>query len=330
MLSGYPQAAELNDGGKVAFDPVSREFWLDPSQDVIEDLQNRNASRRHQAEQALKYAHQPALTKAGKRILIEANVGSLADAQLAAEAGAEGFGILRTELLFATQPTPPSVELQLENYLAIGKLVDGACTIRTWDAGADKPLPFIKHISEPNPALGERGIRAMARRPDIFTDQLRAILLAGKEIPVKILLPMVTDPAEVAWTRKLLAELHQEITAPKVPVGIMIEVPSAAIRAKDFAELVDFVSLGTNDLTQYVQAADRTNPKVSALAKQNSPAVLDLVAKVCRDLPNTPVAVCGDLASDEEVVATLIEYGVSELSVLPTMVGNIKQAVRNS
>lgn len=145
---------------------------------------------------------------------------------------------------------------------------------------------------------------------------------------MRVLLPMVSGPDEVRWARGLLEEVRAEMGAPRVPVGIMVEVPAAAIRARDFAGLVDFVSVGTNDLAQYVLAADRTDPDVGELASQEDPAVLDLVAWVCESLPKVPVGVCGDLAEQPGYAARLIELGVSSLSVPPLHIPEVKQAVR--
>ncbi|GAA2178826.1 phosphoenolpyruvate--protein phosphotransferase [Brooklawnia cerclae] len=330
VLAGYPSAESLGDGVLVAFDPVTRQLWVDPDDDVVAGLGGINEERFQESEQAHARAQEPAVTTTGIRIRVGANVSSLADAERGAEEGAEGSGIVRSEILFSAATTAPTADEQAEVYTRIGQALNGPITLRTWDPADDKPLPFLPHDPVTNPALGERGIRVMRRAPEVFREQLRAILLTASRTPVRLMLPMVTTVDEVVWARGLVDELRAEIDAPHVPIGMMVEVPGAAIRAADFAGVVDFVSIGTNDLTQYTQAADRGNPAVCDLARQDSPAILDLVAWTCKALPGIPVAVCGDLASDPTATARLIGFGVSELSVRPPIVAEIKQAVRVS
>lgn len=328
VLTGFPDADRFPDGQLVAFDPVTRELWPDPDQDLRDELDRRNEARSTSAVHAQHHAHEPAVTRAGVRIQVEANVSSVEDAVTGAREGAEGSGVVRTEVLFANRADAPSVEEQAEVFVQIGEALDGPVTIRAWDPAADKPLPFLHQAPEDNPALGSRGIRAMRHHPELFANQLRAILIASRTIEARLLLPMVTSPDEVLWARQVLDRVRLEVAGPPMPVGVMIEVPAAAIRAADFAPIVDFVSMGTNDLSQYTQAADRTNAAVRELARQDAPAVLDLVAMTCRALPAIPIAVCGDLASDPSATQTLIGLGVRELSVRPRMVAEIKQAVR--
>lgn len=328
ILTGRPDAEKIPDGAVVAFDPVTRELWPQVSDELRYELAERNRKRIRDAEQARSRAGEPALTRDGRRIMVEANVGSLDDAIVGAREGAEGSGVVRTEVLFGAAPAAPTVGEQADLLTRIGRALNGPITVRSWDPSGDKPMAFVPHNYEDNPALGERGIRLMRRAPELFADQVRAMLLAAREVEVRLLLPMVTTPDEVIWARSLLEQVRAELQAPAIPLGIMVEVPAAAIRAADFAGLVDYVSIGTNDLSQYTQAADRTNAAVRDLARQDAPAVLDLIRATCEGLPGVPVAVCGDLASDPSATATLVGYGVTELSVRPRMVAEIKQAVR--
>ncbi|MHB1010848.1 MAG: putative PEP-binding protein, partial [Propionibacteriaceae bacterium] len=212
----------------------------------------------------------------------------------------------------------------------IGRALGGPITVRTWDPGGDKPLPFLETAGEANPMLGERGRRAMRRYPEIFAEQLRAIVEAAREVPVRVMFPMVTEPLEVAWARSVLADVLVETPdPPHVEVGIMVEVPAAALRADELAPLVDFASIGTNDLAQYTTAVDRGNARVAHLAQPNS-AIWALVFMTCQAFGEKPVAVCGDLASDTELTATLVGLGVRELSVRPPLVGLVKEAVRKA
>ncbi|MGL5249184.1 MAG: putative PEP-binding protein, partial [Brooklawnia sp.] len=328
ILTGRPDAEKIPDGALVAFDPVTRELWLDVTPELRAEFDQRNHARVADAEQARSRAHEPALTTGGRRILVEANVGSLADAIVAAREGAEGSGVVRTEVLFGASPTAPTIEEQTDLLVRVGHAIGGPITVRSWDPAGDKPMAFLPHAVEDNPALGERGIRLMRRLPELFADQMRAVLLASRQVEVRLMLPMVTVCDEVVWARSIFEQVRAELDAPPIPLGMMVEVPAAAIRAADFAGLVDFVSIGTNDLSQYTQAADRTNGTVRDLARQDAPAVLDLVRATCEGLHGVPIAVCGDLASDPSATATLIGFGVTELSVRPRMVAEIKQAVR--
>ena len=328
VLAGRRDAEKIPDGRMVAFDPIARKLWIDPDVGLVAELDRRNRLRAVAAEQAQVLAHEPALTSGGRRIVVGANVGSLDDALAAAQHGAEGSGVVRTEVLFAAATTAPTAQEQADLFIRIGQAMGGPIAIRTWDPASDKPLAFIPHTHEDNPALGQRGIRAMRGCPELLRDQLRAVLLAAQQIEVKLLLPMVTSPDEVVWTRGMLDEVAAELKVPSVPLGIMVEVPAAALRAADFAHLVDFVSIGTNDLSQYVYAADRNNAAVHDLARQDAPAVLDLIAATCRALPGLSVTVCGDLASEPAATATLIGLGVTQLSVRPRMVAEVTQAVR--
>ncbi len=331
VLAGRADARGLREGQVVAFDPVTRELWIDPTPDLQAELAQRNRERAAAEASAQARAHDPAFTLEGDRILVEANVSSLADAYSAARCGAEGSGVVRTEIIFAARPSAPSAEEQAEVYLEIGRaLRGGPLSIRTWDAGGDKPLAFLPIANEANPALGERGIRTMRRARRLFADQLRGIALAARQTPVRVMFPMVTHAHEVVWARQVLDEVLAEMGPVRLPVGIMIEVPAAALRVGEFAGLVDFVSIGTNDLAQYALASDRTNAAVADLAPLDDPAVWRLIELTCQGLPGVPMAVCGNLASEPAAAERLIAMGVTELSVRPPLVPQVKQAVRRA
>nr|NLI50392.1 phosphoenolpyruvate--protein phosphotransferase [Propionibacterium sp.] len=330
VLAGRAEAGSLRSGTVVAFDPVSHELWIAPSPDRLQELQARNRGRTEAAASALEHAHEPALTRDGHRILVEANVSSIADAQSGARFGADGSGVVRTEILFGARTQPPTAEEQAEVYVTLGRTLGGPLSIRTWDAGGDKPLAFLPIAREANPALGARGLRALREHPELLAEQLRGIALAARETPVRVLFPMVTRPDELVWARSVLAEVLAALGPVDLPVGMMVEVPAAALRAADFRPLLNFASIGTNDLAQYTLASDRTNASVAGLTSHDDPAVWDLIALTCRGLAGIPVAVCGDLASEPETTQRLIRLGVTELSVRPPMVPLVKQAVRRS
>lgn len=329
VLTGHREAAGLPEGSIVAFDPVTDELWINPDERVRREIARRNERRAAAAELARSMATQPALTMSGQHIEILCNVGSMDDVEKAAAEGADGIGMVRTELLYAAHTKPPSVAEQAETYTAISRLMgDRPVVIRVWDPAADKPVAFLPGRREANPALGERGMRAMRRHSEAFADQLRAVARASREANLKVLLPMVTSVGEVLWARQVLVQMCREEGVPQVPLGIMVEVPAAAITSRAFASIINFATIGTNDLCQYAQAADRNNVRVRELARQDAPAVLDLVSMTTSGLPGVPVGVCGDLASDPTATSRLVNRGVSQLSVRPGMVAEIKQAVR--
>jgi phosphocarrier protein FPr len=329
VLTGWSAAADLVSGTTIAVDAAARRLWVSPSDEDLAEIARLAEARDDEAKAAAAASHDEARTASGTLVLVEANIASRADAKAAAAAGADGSGLVRTELLFADCPHPggPTEDDQARLFVEIGRLLGRTITIRTWDPGGDKPLPFLAQAPETNPMLGERGIRAMQRREDLFRTQLRAVALAAKEIDVRVMFPMVTEPDEIVWARTILDEVVSELGGG-FDVGMMIEVPAAAVRAVDFVPLVDFVSIGTNDLTQYATASDRGNGVVSHLARAESPAVLDLIALVGTAFAGKPVAVCGDLASNPDLTAALVSRGVTELSVRPPLVGLVKAAVR--
>jgi phosphocarrier protein FPr len=272
------------------------------------------------------------VTTDGTTVHVLANVTSVADAAAAVAMGAEGSGLVRTEVLFGGKRSAPTVDEQLDEFLAIGAAFAGSpITIRTWDVGGDKPLAYQPQPHEANPFLGERGLRLSRRDPATLHDQLVAVCRAAQETAVKVMFPMVTTVAEVDWA---LGELERAAAAvggrpDTLQVGIMIEVPAAALRSRWLADKLDFVSIGTNDLTQYTLAAERGNGAVAALADSLDPAVLALIAKVGAEVPgHVEVAVCGDLASQPMATELLVGCGVHELSVVAPAVPGVKERVR--
>lgn len=328
ILTGASQAADIPEGTTVAFDPVSGELLIDPDADQLDALAATQQERDADAIEGARRSHDPAITSSGVHIKVEANISSLQDAVTAMNYGAEGSGLVRTEVLFADWRTAPTAEEQAEAFIAIGKAMDGApITIRTWDPGGDKPLAFLPQDPEANPMLGERGIRAMRRNSELFDEQLRGILLASQETPVRVMYPMVTATPSVEWARQRLIAQRRSVGGD-IEQGIMIETPAAAIRAQDFLDLADFISFGTNDLAQYTMAADRGNARVSSISSGLVLAVWDLMTQAAQVFKGKPIGVCGDMASNPELVERLVSIGVTELSVRPPLVAVVKQAVR--
>jgi phosphoenolpyruvate-protein phosphotransferase len=285
-----------------------------------------------------------------RRIHLLANVANEAEAEAARQWGAEGIGLLRTEFLFAAAATLPDEEEQRQRYVRVFRAFkgnaaqSGPIVVRTLDAGADKPLPALASVlgakEEANPALGLRGIRIHLAHQELLTQQLAALLRAAAETNVQlhIMFPMITTVEEFAAARaifeRVYADLQQRGSAvpSHVPLGIMIEVPSAAIMATELAQKADFFSIGANDLLQYTVASDRTNPAVSYLYNPMQPAVLRLIQQVAEAgrRAGKSVAVCGEIASDARIAPVLVGLGVDELSMTPTAIPSVRTALTSA
>jgi phosphocarrier protein FPr len=278
-------------------------------------------------------SQQAAVTSDGRAIEVAANIATLDDAKAAVDNGADAVGLLRTELLFIHRAAAPSTDEHRQSYQSIVDALSGrTAIIRTLDVGADKEVDYLTLPPEPNPALGLRGIRLAQVRPDLLDDQLRGLLAVQPLGAVRILLPMVTDVGELIRIRKRIDELAREAGRTEaIEVGVMIEVPSAALLADQLAQHADFLSIGTNDLTQYTLAMDRCQADLAAQADGLHPAVLRLIAAAVQgaDKHGKWVGVCGALAGDPLAVPLLVGLGVTELSVDPVSVPGIKARVRN-
>jgi phosphocarrier protein FPr len=278
-------------------------------------------------------SQQAAVTADGRAIEVAANIATLDDAKAAVDNGADSVGLLRTELLFIHRAAAPSTDEHRQSYQSIVDALSGrTAIIRTLDVGADKEVDYLTLPPEPNPALGLRGIRLAQVRPDLLDDQLRGLLSVQPLGAVRILLPMVTDVGELIRIRKRIDELaHEAGRTEPIEVGVMIEVPSAALLADQLARHADFLSIGTNDLTQYTLAMDRCQADLAAQADGLHPAVLRLIAAAVQgaDKHGKWVGVCGALAGDPLAMPLLVGLGVTELSVDPVSVPGIKARVRN-
>ena len=303
----------------------------------ISTTATRPTGNAEHANNLLAAASRPAITSDGVAIEVLANIASRDDALQAVRHGADGVGLLRTEFLFLDRPQPPSEDEQLEAYLSIADALGGRrLTVRTLDVGGDKPVPYLPTAIEANPFLGRRGLRLSLQQPDIFKQQLRALVRAGMQHPISVLFPMVTTIEELRAARGLLADAAAEVgcSAGELPpgfeVGAMAEVPAFALHARAAVPLVDLISIGTNDLTQYTLAAERGNADVAALADPLDPAVLHLISEVANAATaRARVAVCGEIAADPAAAALLIGLGVRELSMTPRAIPAVKDAIRS-
>ena len=319
-------------GTVLAADGSTGEVVVDPDELTLREFVRRAGAIRERRRLAAAGASGTAVSADGLRIAVGANVGSVQQAEAAAAAGADLAGLVRTEFLFAGRERAPDVDEQVEVYLELAGALGGRrLRLRTLDSGADKPLRYLPQRAEPNPALGVRGIRLGLADERLLAEQLLAVVRAARQAPVDLLFPMVATLDELLAARRLLAEAARDGGGEPagMQVGIMVEVPATALHVAAFAPHVDLVSIGTNDLAQYALAADRTNPAVAALADPLEPGVLRLLDATCRGVADrVPVAVCGELAADETATALLLGLGVRELSVDPTAVAAVKQAVR--
>lgn len=322
----------------LAVDGFSGTIWVDPPEDIQSEIKQRRDAWIAQRKKLLQNSQEPAAMRDGRRIEVAANVGNVNDAKAAAENGAEGVGLLRTEFLFLTRETPPTEEEQIAALRQIGEVLGNRpIIVRTMDIGGDKELPYLQLPPEENPFLGVRAIRLSLQRPDLFLTQLRAILRSGADYYFRIMFPMVTNLDEVLQARRYLEQVHQMLEAENLPhrwpieTGIMIEVPAAALLSSALAPHVDFFSIGTNDLTQYTLAAERGNPQLYSFADALHPAILHLIQQVTASAHQYGkwVGICGELAGDPLATPILAGLGIDELSLNPAGIPRVKSIVRN-
>jgi phosphocarrier protein FPr len=334
---GVPtEVLHLADGTLLALDGETGKVWVEPEADTLIAIQAKGDAWQIAQQQALMAANQVAKTQDGRRVKVVANIGNIDDAQVALNLGAEGVGLLRTEFLYLERTTAPSEEEQLQVYQAIAQILETRpLIIRTLDVGGDKPLAYLGIQPENNPFLGWRGIRYCLDRPNIFKTQLRAILRASVGHNIKIMFPMIATMAEVQSAKTLLLQVQTELRQANIPfdetmeVGIMIEVPSAVVIADKLAREVDFFSIGTNDLSQYIMACDRTNPRVANLADALHPAVLRMIQQTIQAAHQAGiwVGLCGELAADIQAAPILLGLGLDEVSMNPQAIPAFKQAI---
>ncbi|MEQ3552951.1 phosphoenolpyruvate--protein phosphotransferase [Pseudonocardia nematodicida] len=318
------------EGTTVVLDGSTGEVVLDPDPPTLADFRDRARALARRRADALSHADEPAVTTDGTTVLVGANLGSTQDARDAT--GADLAGLVRTEFCFLGRREAPTVDEQEADYRAIAEAMAGRCvTLRTLDVGGDKPLGYLPQSAEANPFLGVRGLRLALARPELLADQLEAIVRVAHDHPADVMFPMVATLDELTAARGMLRQAVARVGRgePDLRVGIMVEVPAAALKAPVFAPHVDFLSIGTNDLTQYALAAERGNEALAALADPLDPGVLALIAAAGAVAgPDLLVAVCGEMAADEAAVPLLLGLGVRELSVAPAAVAGVKKAVR--
>lgn len=337
--AGHGLVREIADGTTLLVDGRTGALFVDPDPGILEEYRKQRIDLQAFAKELLRYSDLPAETRDGVEIRMLANVDKPEEIPDALHYGAEGVGLYRTEFLFMNRTDVPTEAEQFEAYRVIVEAVaPHEAVIRTLDLGADKIPSRLFVSAEPNPALGLRGMRFSIARPDLFRTQIRALLRASAFGRLAILLPMVSGLTEVKFARRMLAEVRAELAeqgvpmASEVPLGVMIETPSAAVIVDLIVPLVEFLSIGTNDLLQYMLAVDRTNEQVAYLYEPLHPAHLRMIQSITQAARRAgiPVAMCGEMASEPLHVWILLALGIDELSMAPFSIPMLKKILRES
>ncbi|QSX05581.1 phosphoenolpyruvate--protein phosphotransferase [Sedimentibacter sp. zth1] len=330
--------SSVEDGDEIICDGSTGEISINPTQKVKSFYEEKSVKEEEQRKKLKNLIGLKSETKDNYKVNIVANIGILNDVKYALQNDAEGIGLFRSEFLYMERNKVPSEEEQFQAYKEIIVKMQGKpVVIRTLDVGGDKDLPYLNIPKEMNPFLGYRAIRLCLDNTDIFKTQLRAILRASAYGNVKILFPMISSLNELRGAKRLYEETKQELISENIEVnhniklGIMIEIPSAAIIADVLAKEVDFFSIGTNDLIQYTLAVDRTNPKINHLYNQYHPALLRLIYNVIKSAhkANIEVAMCGEMAGEPTLIPVLIGMGLNEFSMSPSSILQSRDIIRS-
>ncbi len=332
VVAGGEKVTQIADGTEVILDGLSGIVYLNPSEEDKISAQQAQQGLHEQHLQALKYRKEKGQTQDGKFIEISANINEAENVAKAVEQGAEGVGLMRSEFLYLSNDHIPTEDEQYEKYSAMAEaLGDKPLIIRTLDIGGDKEVDYLGLVKEDNAFLGVRGIRLCLERKDLFIPQLRAICRASLiHNNIHIMFPMVSKLSDWLRAKELFETIRQDVGSPIIPTGIMVEVPSVALMADELAKHVDFFSIGTNDLTQYTLAMDRMHPVLASQTDAMHPAVLRLIKMTVEagNAHNKWVGVCGSTAGEIDSAKILVGLGVTELSMSPTQIADIKYNLR--
>ena len=329
--------AVVNNGDTIAIDAKEGLIYIDPDPKTLDDCTDKYQTEKSRRTALSSMIGLPTCTKDGVKPALYANMGSMNDLTSVSDSDASGIGLFRTEFLFMNRDTLPTEEEQFEDYRKVAETMGTRpVIIRTFDVGGDKEASVLQLEKEENPFLGYRAIRICLDRPELFRTQLRAILRASVFGNIRIMIPMISGIEELRDSKKQIQIAKEELAArgldfvPDIEVGIMIEVPSAAVMSDQLAEEADFFSIGTNDLIQYTLAADRGNDKVFSLYTPLHPAVLRLISQVIKNAhtKGIPVGMCGEAASDERLLPVYLGMGLDEFSVSPSLVLRCRKQIR--
>ncbi|MFA5043055.1 MAG: phosphoenolpyruvate--protein phosphotransferase [Kiritimatiellia bacterium] len=330
-VAGLPGVVEAVPPGALALvDADAAEVIVNPSREQVQAFESKCRLQKLAASEALVHVHEPAVTKDGRVITVLANVAGPDDTKKAMENGAAGVGLYRIEQAYLGHRAPPeAAELLEEMQKTLAPVKGLPVYVRLLDVGADKPLPFMESFRESNPSLGRRGIRFLLEYPDLLQTQLDALLRLSAGFDLNVLVPMVTLPGDMQKVRDLLLKSAARLgISPAPKLGAMIETPAAALAAADIVQYAEFLSFGTNDLTQYSFAADRENAAVDAYFDDTRDVIFRLLRIVHDDVPHIPLSICGELAGRPKYTARLLECGIVSLSVAPPLIPSIKEAIR--
>ena len=328
LVAGGPALLDIADGTPAILDGIGGRLYLNPGAADLASARAWQDAQQLTLQQQAEQRQRPAQTTDGHRVEIAANINRPDQVAAALDAGAEGVGLMRTEFLFLEREQAPSEDEQFQTYSAMMAALDGRpLIVRALDIGGDKQVDYLQLPAEENPFLGMRGSRLLLRRRDLLEPQLRALYRAARGgKPLAIMFPMITSLKEITRLKGWCEGIRRELDAPEVPLGIMVEVPAAALLADQLADYVDFFSIGTNDLTQYTLAIDRQHPELAAEADSLHPAVLRLIRQTVAGAARRQrwVGVCGGIAGDPFGAALLTGLGVSELSMSPRDAAAVK------
>ncbi len=335
-LIGVPVDLEkLHSGTMAIVDGKDAVFYVDPDEAEIAAAREMQEKAKKQKELLANYKGRASVTKSGRKVNVYANIGSVSDVAYVQENDAEGIGLFRSEFLYLGKTALPDENEQFNAYRQVLQTMAGKkVIIRTLDIGADKNVDYLGLGQEDNPAMGYRAIRICLKQPDVFKTQLRALLRAAKYGNLAIMYPMIISVDEVLRIREIVAEVAAELEREQIPYaipeqGIMIETPAAVMICEELAQLVDFFSIGTNDLTQYTLAIDRQNEKLDDFYNPHHEAVLRMIQMTIDGAHKAGkwVGICGELGADTTLTERFVEMGIDELSVAPSMVLSVRSKI---
>ena len=327
------------DGREAAVDGSTGEVYLEPDEDTVSRLRLKEKKDQEYRELLEQYRGKETVTRSGQRVLLYANIGSPEDMEAVLANDAEGIGLFRSEFLYLESQDYPTEEEQFQAYKTVAEKMNGKrVVIRTLDIGADKQAAYFQLPKEENPAMGMRAIRLCLTRPEIFHTQLRALYRASAYGKIAILFPMITSVQEVRRIQKAVSEVKEELSRERIPfdpaveLGLMIETPAAAVISDRLAPLVDFFSVGTNDLTQYTLAVDRQNEQAAKFCDKHHEAVLRLIEFAAKSAHEAGIwiGICGELGADPELTSTFLKMSIDELSVSPSAILPLRSCICQS